>query len=59
VRDERPKGKVFNLYRVAGDFIFEKMQIKIFTIPIGDTGEMQVEMNRFLGEVKVPAFMYF
>ncbi len=53
VRDERLKGKVFNLYRVAGDFIFEKMQIKIFTIPIGDTGEMQVEMNRFLAANRV------
>ena len=61
VRDERAKGKVLNQYRVAGDFIFEKMQIKVFTIPISDTGEMQTEMNRFLAAnriLKIEQYFY-
>lgn len=32
---------------------FEKMQIRIFNIPITDNGEMQAEMNRFLSASKV------
>ena len=29
------------------------MQIRVFNIPIGDTGEMQAEMNRFLASNRV------
>jgi superfamily II DNA helicase RecQ len=29
------------------------MQIRVFNIPIGDTGEMQAEMNRFLSASRV------
>jgi superfamily II DNA helicase RecQ len=29
------------------------MQIRVFNIPIGDTGEMQAEMNRFLSTSRV------
>jgi superfamily II DNA helicase RecQ len=32
---------------------FFKMQVRIFTIPISDNGEMQAEMNRFLSVSRV------
>ena len=53
VRDERPKGKANMNTAKRSKLFFEKMQIRIFSIPITDNGEMQAEMNRFLSASRV------
>jgi len=53
VRDERPKGKAIINTAFGGRKFFDKMQIRIFNVPITDNGEIQAEMNRFLAGQKV------
>jgi len=52
VRDERPKGKAI-INTACGGHFFLLMQIRIFNIPITDSGENIAEMNRFLAVQKV------
>ena len=41
-----------NTFRVSGEF-YLNMQIKIFTIPVSDAGNLEEELNRFLRAHKI------
>ncbi len=54
VRPSLPFGKALKKYPPKADRkFFKNMQIRVFTVPITDSGEMLAELNRFLAAARV------